>query len=181
MRNHDVDAMKRCHSLLVLLAVLACFPFCPQLQSAQPNLCPNLIAILTTVPGNLDAGYAAQRLEIRQCPVDIAKRLGVFQLVAWPANATTPALVYETEEAGFYQFAMIEGVYVFEFMGGTAQPVLAVVFENGIPKIGLRASTMSGAKIISTPTTITIEYIDSKDSKLYRRQFHKSGKTQRKG
>lgn len=144
-------------------------------------LCPNLIASLATVPGNLDAQYAAQRVEIRQCPVEIPKDLGVIQLVAWSKGATAPALVYETAESGFHQFAMIEDVYVFEFMGGTAQPLVAIVFENGIPKIGLRTSTLAEPKIISTPSAIVIEYIDSKDNKLHRHEFARSGKTQRKG
>lgn len=164
--------------LVVLLPLALC---CAHALAADTTLCPNVIASLVTVPGNLDAQHAAQRVEIRQCPIDISKDLGVFQLAAWSKGATTPALVYDTEESGFYQFAMIEGVYVFEFMGGTAQPLVAVVFENGIPKIGLRASTLAEPKITSTPSAIVVEYIDTKDNKLHRREFARSGKTQRKG
>ena len=145
------------------------------------TLCPNLIASLPTSPGNLDATYAAQRLEIRQCPVDIAKRLGVFQLVAWSKNATSPTLVYEVEESAFHQFVMIEGVYVFEFVGGTAQLLVAIVFEGGGPRIGLNVSTLAEPKIISTPSMVLIEYIDNRDHKLHRQEFSKSGKTQRNG
>lgn len=145
------------------------------------SLCPNLISSLVMVPGNLDAQYTQQRVEIRQCPVDINKSLGVLQLAAWPKDAVTPALVFETEDSGFYQLAMIEGVYVFEMIGGTARTLIAIVFENGIPRIGLEASTLSEPRIVTTPSKIVVEYIDSKDNKQRREEFVSSGKTQRKG
>lgn len=178
---HMAFRLSRFSFRLVLFGSLALRLCGAHALAADTTLCPNLIAALTTVPGNLDAQYAGQRVEIRQCPVDVPKRLGVFQLAAWSKNASFPALVYETEESGFHQFSMIEGVYVFQFIGGTAQPIVAIVFENGVPRLGLRASTLSEPKITSTPSAIVIEYVDSKDNKLHRHEFARSGKTQRKG
>jgi hypothetical protein len=138
-----------------------------------------LIASLMTVPGNLSALYSSQRLELRQCPVNITTGLGVFQLAAWEKGAKRPALVYETEDSGFYQFSMIEGVYVFEFMGGTAQPIVAIVFEKSGPKLALQASTLAEPVITSTPSKISIEFVDSKDKTTRRHEFLKYGITQR--
>jgi len=152
-----------------------------QAADGSPTLCPNLIASLVAVPGNLDAMYAAQRVEIRQCPVDISKQAGAFQLVAWAKGAKSPGLIYETEESGFYQFVMIEGVYVFEFMGGTAQPVLAIVFERDTPRIALNTSTLHEPVITCTPSKVIVELIDARDNTKRRFEFQRSGIPRRKG
>lgn len=142
-------------------------------------LCPNLIASLMTVPGNLDALVAAQRVEVRQCPVDLKTRLGSFQLAAWQQGAATPALVLQTEDSGFYQMVMIEGVYVFELMGGRATRVIAVVFNaKGIPALAIDESSRHPVRVQSQASHVVVELQDLKNQ-ARRFAFEKSGQTRR--
>jgi hypothetical protein len=129
------------------------------------SLCPDLIATLSTVPGRLDATIALERLEIRRCPVHIATRLGTIQLVAWKTGETKPSLLFESEDTGLRQLAMVQGVYVFEFMGGRASRIVVISFESGEPRVALDTTSRSTPVITSTGKAIRVEIPGTDPSK----------------
>jgi hypothetical protein len=124
------------------------------------ELCPYRIASLTPIPGNLDTQFAAERVEIRQCPLDPSKLSGWVQLAAWEKGAYKPSLVLNLEDSGFRQFAMISGVYAFETIGGKASQVLVITFEFGKPKIALESSVLSHPRIRTDAETLTVSCRD---------------------
>lgn len=121
------------------------------------SLCPHRIASLMTVPGNADALISAQRVEIRQCPGAAASLSGWIQIVAWKKGMWKPSLILNAEDSGFYQLAMIEGVYVFELMGGIAQQVLAIVYTDGEPKLALNTSSRGEISLETSSSKIIVE------------------------
>jgi hypothetical protein len=158
------------HCFMVLLTAFPLFP-----ATKGDRLCPNRIASLMTVPGNLDALILAQRVEIRQCPVDVQKARGSFQLVAWQKAAAEPSLILETEDSGFSQLVMIEGIYVIELMGGRVSRTVAIVFENGKPRVAMNEPSRLEPRIQSDRSKVLVELVGLANEK--RRFEFKSGQT----
>lgn len=129
------------------------------------RLCPNRIASLMTIPGNLDSLTASQRVEIRQCPLDVRTGSGWFQLVAWQKDAATPALILDADDSGFRQFVMIEGVYVIQLMGGTAYVTLAITFESGNPTVAFQEASKEPPIIQSNSSEVIVELVDVRNVK----------------
>jgi hypothetical protein len=144
------------------LLVMACSTLYGQHVS---SLCPDLVATLSTVPGRLDATVSIERVEIRRCPVDVAKLLGAIQLVAWKTGEIRPSLVFESEDSGLFQLAMMQGVYVFEFMGGRASRIVVISFESGEPRVALDRASRSDPIITSTGGVIRVEIPEAKPRK----------------
>jgi hypothetical protein len=138
------------------------------------EICPGRIASLTPVPGNLDAEFASERIEIRQCPLDPAKLSGWVQLVAWEKGAAKPSLIINTEDSGFYQYAFIQGAYAFEIIGGKASEIVVIAFEGGKPRIALQRSTLSHPKISTDAESLTVTIRDEK-GRQQEYSFPKSG------
>ena len=68
---------------------------------------------------------------------------------------------------------MIEGVYIFELMGGLSSRVVGIVYDNGIPRIALRDSTRHKTLIRSEASKLTVEVIDP-DGQSRRYEFSRS-------
>lgn len=128
-------------------------------------LCPNRIASLMTMPGNLDALTASQRVEIRQCPLDVRKGSGFFQLAAWQKDAADPALILNMEDVGFQQFVMIEGVYVIQLIGGTAHITIGITFESGTPTVAFQEASKAPPIIQSNASEVIVELVDVRNVK----------------
>ncbi len=126
-----------------------------------------------TVPGNLDSTVSGQRVEIRQCPLDIRPGKGWVQLVAWRKGEKTPALIYDAEDSGLRQMVMIEGVYVFEFMGGLASRTVAIVFKDGDPRIGMEDGSRYKTTISADDSKVVVEVWES-DELRRRYEFRRS-------
>jgi hypothetical protein len=129
------------------------------------RLCPNRIASLMTIPGNLDSLTASQRVEIRQCPLDVNTGSGWFQLVAWQKDAATPSLILNAEDSGFKQFVMIEGVYVIQLIGGTAYITLGITFETGNPTLAFQESSKEAPIIQSSSSEVIVELVNVRSVK----------------
>ena len=138
------------------------------------ELCPSRLATLTPIPGNLDAEFASERVEIRQCPLDPAKLSGWVQLVAWERGELKPSLILNAEDSGFYQYAVIQGVYAFEIIGGKASELVVIAFEGGKAKIALQRSTLSHPEIRTDAESVTVT-IREETGKEQEYRFPKSG------
>jgi hypothetical protein len=101
-----------------------------------------------------------EKVEIRQCLVGAEKQLGVFQLVAWQAQATAPALIVETEEKALKQFSFVPSAFVIELSGGSSSRVFGIDFRDGIPVLALKASSRQKTLIESDGATITVRITD---------------------
>ena len=170
--------LQRClQFVLAVLLVLMCGARLGAAEKQRP-LCPNLVASLMPVPGNLDAMLAAERVEVRQCPIDLKRKSGTVQLVGWSDNALHPDLVFETEDSGFYQVVMIPGVYVFELMGGQSSRVVAIVFENGMPSLALNEGSYVAPRISSDSSKVVVE-VEDRNRKKDRYEFKGTMKARR--
>jgi hypothetical protein len=146
-----------------LLLLLLCIYLVPVFGvEIGKELCPGRIASLTPIPGNLDAEFAPERVEIRQCPLDPAKMSGWVQLVAWEKGAYKPSLIVNAEDSGFYQFAVIQGVYAFEIIGGKASEMLVISFEGGRPRIALQESSLLHPTIRADAESLTVVIRDER-------------------
>jgi hypothetical protein len=160
--------------VLMLLVGLA-FSSLVEAADSQIALCPSSIATLTPVPGNLNAEFAAERVEIRRCTVDAAKLSGLVQLAAWEEGATKPAFIIDLEDSGFYQIAMIQGVYAFEIIGGKASRIIVISFNDGMPQVALDETSLSHPVIQTDADSLTV-VTHREAGQTVERRFNRTGK-----
>lgn len=150
-------------------------------EDRKQNLCPEVVASLSKIPSNANWNTTAQRVEIRRCSLHFAPGAGRLQLAAWRKDDLEPALVFDPElYDGLVQMLMIEGVYVFQFMGGLVSPVVVIVFENGNPRIALHDSTRGETTISSDGEKVAVAFADQPGLKR-RYEFHRSDSGARRG
>lgn len=82
--------------------------------------------------------------------------------------------MFESEDSGLYQFAMVQGVYVFEFMGGRASRTVVISFESGEPRVALDTTSRSTPIITSNGEAIRVEIPDTDPSKRRVHEFKRS-------
>ena len=113
-------------------------------QAQQQTLCSALVATYVNQLTFLVPVSQTARVEVRRCGERATETL---QLVAWEAQASTPALIVDTTDFTIVQAASRQNIYIIETTGGPRDRVYVILYEAAKPVVKLMRVTKGTAKI----------------------------------